>query len=129
MRTKSGVYTRQRKKEFFKLAKGYYAKLGSCWRMVKQQVPRSLAFAYRDRRDRKGVFRRLWISRINAAVREYGLKYSEFIYGLKKCGILLDRKLLAYLCIEDPACFKQIVDLVSQSIGKPVHQPVEMKTV
>lgn len=118
MRTKSGAYTRKRKKKFFKLAKGYYAKLGSAWRQVKQQVPRSLAFMYRDRRDKKGVFRRLWITRINAAVREHGLKYSEFIHGLKKSNILLDRKLLAYLCIEDPPTFEYIVSQVKQSLNK-----------
>jgi large subunit ribosomal protein L20 len=121
MRTKSGAYTRKRKKDFFKIAKGYYAKLGSAWRMVKQQVPRSLAYQYRDRRDKKGVFRRLWITRIKAAVNEYGIKYNEFISGLKKAQIALDRKILAYLAIEDPETFKHIVDQVKKFLGKDIN--------
>ncbi len=114
MRTKSGAYTRRRKKDYFKLAKGYYAKLGSAFRQVKQQVPRSLKFQYIDRRDRKGVFRRLWITRINAAVRELGLTYSKFISMLKKANINLDRKILAYIAVEDPQTFKYIVEYVKE---------------
>lgn len=118
MRTKSGAYTRARKKKMFKLAKGYYAKLGSAWRMVKQQVPISLEYQYRDRRDKKGDFRTLWIQRIKAAANEYGLKYNEFINGLKKAKIALDRKVLAYIAIEDPKTFEYIVNLVKKSLGK-----------
>jgi len=118
MRTKSGAYTRKRKKGFFKIAKGYYAKLGTAWRMVKQQVPRSLAYQYRDRRDKKGVFRTLWISRIKAALNEHGLKYNEFIFGLKKAQILLDRKILAYIAIEDPQTFQYIVEQVKKFLEK-----------
>lgn len=114
MRTKSGAYTRRRKKDYFKLAKGYYAKLGSAFRQVKQQVPRSLKFQYIDRRDRKGVFRRLWITRINAAVRALGLTYSKFISMLKKANINLDRKILAYIAVEDPQTFKYIVEYVKE---------------
>jgi large subunit ribosomal protein L20 len=114
MRTKSGAYTRRRKKDYFKLAKGYYAKLGSAFRQVKQQVPRSLKFQYIDRRDRKGVFRRLWITRINAAVRELDLTYSKFISMLKKANINLDRKILAYIAVEDPQTFKYIVEYVKE---------------
>ncbi len=117
MRVKTAAYTRKRKKDFFKLAKGYYGKLGSAWRMVKQQVPRSLAYMYRDRRDKKNVFRRLWISRINSAVREFGMKYNEFIHGLKKSNILLDRKMLAYLAVEDQPTFKYIVDYIKNSLN------------
>lgn len=115
MRTKSGAYTRGRKKDYFKLAKGYYAKLGSAFRQVKQQIPRSLKFQYRDRRDRKGVFRRLWITRINAAVRELGLTYSKFISMLKNSNINLDRKILAYIAVEDPQTFKYIVEYVKNN--------------
>ncbi len=120
MRTRSGVYTRSRKKKFFKIAKRYYAKLGTSWRMVKQQVPISLEYQYRDRRDKKNVFRSLWISRINAAVNKHGLKYNEFIFGLKKANIVLDRKVLAYISIEDPQTFKIITDLVKKSLGKEI---------
>lgn len=112
MRVKTGAYTRRRKKDYFKMAKGYYAKLGSAYRQVKQQVLRSLKFQYVHRRDKKGVFRRLWITRINAAVRELGLKYSEFINLLKKANVKLDRKILAYFAAEEPDTFKQIVELV-----------------
>ncbi len=114
MRTKSGAYTRKRKKDYFKLAKGYYAKLSSAYRQVKQQLPRSLKFQYRDRKDKKGVFRRLWITRINAAVRELGLTYSKFIHLLKRANIKLDRKILAYIAIEDPQTFKYIVKYVKK---------------
>lgn len=127
MRTKSGVYTRQRKKAFFKLAKGYYAKRGSAWRQVKQQVPRSLAFAYRDRRDKKGEFRKLWITRINAAVRNYGITYNNFISGLKNANIILDRKVLAFISVEDPNTFKLIVDEAKQSFKKPQNTELKIK--
>lgn len=112
MRTKSGAYTRRRKKDVFKLAKGYYGKLGSAYRQAKQQVLRSLKFQYIARKDRKGVFRRLWITRINAAVRELGITYSKFISLLKQANIKLDRKILAYLAAEEPDTFKKIVEHV-----------------
>lgn len=112
MRVKTGAYTRRRKKDYFKMAKGYYAKLGSAYRQVKQQVLRSLKFQYIHRREKKGVFRRLWITRINAAVRELGLKYSEFINLLKKANIKLDRKILAYFAAEEPDTFRKIVEFV-----------------
>jgi large subunit ribosomal protein L20 len=112
MRVKSGSYTRRRKKDVFKLAKGYYAKLGSAYRQAKQQVLRSLKFQYVARRDRKGIFRQLWITRINAAVRQLGLTYSKFISLLKSANIKLDRKILAYLAVEEPQVFNQIVEFV-----------------
>ncbi|MEM4368637.1 MAG: 50S ribosomal protein L20, partial [Candidatus Anstonellales archaeon] len=105
-------------KDYFKMAKGYYAKLGSAYRQVKQQVLRSLKFQYIHRREKKGVFRRLWITRINAAVRELGLKYSEFINLLKKSNVKLDRKILAYFAAEEPDTFKKIVEFVKKPIEK-----------
>lgn len=117
MRIKSGAYTRRRKKDVFKLAKGYYAKLGSAYRQAKQQVLRSLKFQYVARRDKKSVFRRLWITRINAAVRNYGLTYSKFINHLKKLNISIDRKILAYFACEEPDTFKQIVEFVKSHTG------------
>src|SRR4051812_41707284 len=101
MRVKSGVYTRQRKKKVFRLTKGYYANRNNRWRQAIQQVEKSLRYAYRDRKDRKGEFRQLWITRINAAARPLGLSYSEFIAGLKKSNILLNRKILAELAVND----------------------------
>src|SRR3990167_333225 len=109
MRVKSGVYTRQRKKKLFRISKGYYSNRGNRWRQALQQVKRSLRFAYRDRKDRKGEFRQLWIVRINAAVRKHGLSYSQFIAGLKKSNILLNRKMLAELAVVDAPLFQQIV--------------------
>jgi len=123
MRVKSGAYTRRRKKDVFKLAKGYYGKLGSAYRQAKQQVLRSLKFQYVARRDRKGVFRRLWITRINAAVRKLGLKYSEFISLLKKSNIILDRKILAYLACEEPETFNKIVEFVLQQTKQKMSLP------
>src|SRR3982751_4756737 len=110
-RVKSGKTTRQRKKKTFKIAKGSYFSKRSRWRQVVQQVERSLRFAYVGRKDRKGDFRALWIQRINAAVRLAGISYSQFIFGLKKAGILLDRKSLAEIAVVDAAAFQQIVDI------------------
>jgi large subunit ribosomal protein L20 len=111
MRVKSAVYTRQRKKKTFRLAKGYYATKKNRWRMVIQQVEKSLVYAYNDRKDRKGIFRRMWIVRLNAAVREEGMSYSRFISGLKKANVILDRKMLAEIAVNDNATFKQLVEI------------------
>ncbi|MCS7231583.1 MAG: 50S ribosomal protein L20 [Elusimicrobiota bacterium] len=124
MRVKTGAYTRRRKKDYFKMAKGYYSKLGSAYRQVKQQVLRSLKFQYIHRRDKKGVFRRLWITRINAAVRELGMKYSEFINLLKKANVMLDRKILAYFAVEEPETFKYIVEFLKNFSAKNSVQKV-----
>jgi large subunit ribosomal protein L20 len=125
MRVKSGAYTRRRKKDVFKLAKGYYAKLGSAYRQAKQQVLRSLKFQYVDRKDRKNVFRRLWITRINAAVRQSGLTYNKFISLLKSANVKLDRKILAYLAVEEPQVFNQIVEFVKKFFNKKDKNSVQ----
>ena len=117
MRIKSGVTTRQRKKKAFRLAKGYYSNRRNRWRQTIQQVERSLQYSYRDRKDRKGEFRRLWIARINAATRPLGLSYSQFIAGLKKSNILLDRKMLSELAINDAPLFEQIVLQSKSALG------------
>ena len=109
-RVKSGVTTRQRKKKTFRIAKGYYYSKRSRWRQVVQQVERSLRFAYVGRKDRKGDFRALWIQRINAAARIHNLSYSKFISGLKKAGVVLDRKMLADLAVVDPKAFQQLAE-------------------
>ena len=109
-RVKSGVTTRQRKKKTFRIAKGYYYSKRSRWRQVVQQVERSLRFAYVGRKDRKGEFRALWIQRINAAARLNNLSYSKFINGLKKAGVILDRKMLADLAVADPKAFQQLAE-------------------
>jgi large subunit ribosomal protein L20 len=109
MRAKSVVYTRQRKKKIFRLAKGSYATKKNRWRMVIQQVERSLNYAYTGRKDNKANFRTLWIVRLNAAVREEGISYSKFIAGLKKANIAIDRKVLAEIAVNDSATFKQLI--------------------
>ena len=111
MRIKSGVSTRRHKKKFFKLAKGNYSAKRTRWRMVKQQVEQSLNRAYSGRKDKKGDFRSLWIQRINAACRENGTSYSQFMAGLKKAGVLLNRKMLSEMAIRDGQSFKQLVTL------------------
>lgn len=115
-RVKSGVTTRQRKKKTFKIAKGYYYSKRSRWRQVVQQVERSLRYAYVGRKDRKGDFRSLWITRINAAARLNNMTYGQLIHGLKKAGIALDRKMLAELAVVDQNAFKQLVDVARQAL-------------
>ncbi len=113
MRIKSGVTTRRHKKKKFRLAKGFYSDKSRKWRQVKQAVERSLAEAYVGRKDRKGDFRSLWITRLNAACREHGLSYSRFMAGLKKAGVALNRKMLSEMAIRDNASFKKLVSLAS----------------
>lgn len=112
MRTRKGAARNQAKNRLFKRAKGYRGGRGSLIRTVKETLLRSGAYAFRDRRVRKREFRKLWIIRINAAVQQHGLRYSQFIYGLKKANIGLDRKSLSEMAIYDPAGFKDVVDAV-----------------
>ena len=112
MRIKGGVTTRSRKKKIFRLAKGAYSSKSKNWRHVRQHVEKSLDRSYTGRKDRKGEFRSLWISRINAACREGDLTYGRFVAGLKKAGIGLNRKMLAEMAVRDGASFKKLVSLV-----------------
>jgi large subunit ribosomal protein L20 len=111
MRVKSVVYTRQRKKKWFRRAKGAYATKKSRWRMVKQHLAKSMKAMYRGRKDKKGDFRSIWIQRINAAARQDGLSYSRFMHGLKKAGVALDRKVLADMAMTDPGSFHKLTEL------------------
>ena len=120
MRTRKGAARRQAKKRLFKRAKGYRGGRGKLLRTVKETLLRSDAYSFRDRRTRRRNLRRLWILRINAAVRERGLRYSEFIHGLDKANIRLDRKILADIAVRDPEAFAQVVDLARQALGEPV---------
>ena len=117
MRTTIGAARRRRKNRLFQKAKGYTGGRGRLYRSVKETVVRAEAFAFRDRRNRKREFRKLWIIRINAAVRERGLKYSEFINGLKKAQIELDRKTLSELAIHDPTAFDAIVEKARAAVA------------
>ncbi len=117
MRTTKGAARNQAKKRLFKRAKGYRGGRGKLLRSVKETLVRAGAYAYRDRRVRKRDFRKLWIIRINAAVREHGLRYSEFVCGLKKAGIELDRRTLSEMAVNDPAGFGAIVERVKATLA------------
>ncbi len=112
MRVKTGYKRRRRHKKILKMAKGYYQRRHSTYKNAEESVRRALAYAYRDRKVRKREFRRLWITRINAAVREYGLSYSQFMHALKEKGIDLNRKMLSELAIRQPEEFKALVESV-----------------
>ena len=117
MRTTKGAARTQAKKRLFKKVKGYVGGRGRLYRTAKETLVRAGAYAFRDRRARKRHFRRLWIIRLNAAVRERGLRYSEFIYGLSRTGLELDRKTLSELAIVDPPAFDAVVAQVRQALG------------
>ncbi len=116
-RVKRGVTARARHKKVLKLAKGFRGRRNNVYRVAKQAVMRAGQYAYRDRRTRKRVFRSLWITRINAAVREHGITYSRFIAGMNKAAVALDRKVLAELAVNDKPAFAAIVARVKASIG------------
>ena len=111
-RVKRGVTARARHKKVLALAKGFRGRRKNVFRIAKEAVMRAGQYAYRDRRTKKRVFRRLWIARINAATRGFGVTYSKFMAGLKKTGIEIDRKVLADMAVHDPAAFGAIVDKV-----------------
>lgn len=108
-RVKRGFKARRRHNRVLKLARGYRGAHGRLFRSAVEAVERGLCYAYRDRKQRKRAFRRLWIVRINAATRSHGLSYSRFISGLRRAGIELDRRVLAELAINDPAAFADVV--------------------
>ena len=117
MRTIKGAARNRARRRLYKRAKGYVGGRHRLLRTVKETLLRAGAYAYRDRRVRKREFRRLWIIRINAACRERGLRYSEFINGLNKAGIEMDRKTLSELAISDPAAFDKVVEEVKQVLA------------
>ena len=116
MRIKRGFKARRRRKKVLKLARGFRGGHSKLFRTAADTVDRSLKYAYRDRRQRKRDFRKLWIARINAAARMNKLSYSKFIQGLKRAKIDLDRKVLAELAISDPAGFAKIAELAAQKL-------------
>jgi large subunit ribosomal protein L20 len=109
-RVKRGVTSHAKHKKVLKQAKGFYGRRKNTIRIAKQAVEKAHQYAYRDRKRRKRTFRALWIQRINAAVRPFGLNYSRFIAGLSKAGVLVDRKILSDLAIREPAAFRAIVE-------------------
>lgn len=116
-RVKGGPKTRHRRKKRLKLAKGQYGAKSRLFRSATESVDKGQTYAYADRRKRKRNFRRLWITRISAAVRQHGLTYSRFINALKKANVLLDRKVLSDMAIKDPAGFDQLATLAKQQLS------------
>lgn len=116
-RAVDGTRRKDRRKKILKLAKGYWGRRSTLFRTAKDAVAKSLTYAYRDRKAKKRDFRQLWISRISAAVREEGMSYSNFINGLKKSEVEINRKLLSNLAIEDPAAFKAIVETARKALA------------
>lgn len=115
-RIKRAVSAKKKRRRVLKLARGYYGTRSRSYRKAKEQVQHSLRYAYRDRRTKKRVIRRLWITRINAGCRLNGMSYSTFTHGLKLAGILLDRKVLSQMAIEDPQSFADLCTLAQKAV-------------
>jgi large subunit ribosomal protein L20 len=116
-RVKRGVTAKRRHKKVLEQAKGYYGHKSRTFKQANEQVMKSGQYAFRDRRARKGEFRRLWIQRINAGCRAHDLSYSRFIAGLSAAGIEVDRKILAELAVSDPAAFGRLVEAAKASLA------------
>ncbi len=116
-RVKRGVTTHARHRKIIKLAKGYRGRSSTNFRIAIEKVEKALQYAYRDRRNKKRNFRALWIQRINAGSRQYGLTYSRFMNGLKKAGIALDRKVLSDIAVREPEAFKSLVQQAQAALG------------
>ena len=117
-RVKRSVHARKKRKKVLGQAKGYWGLKKSSYRYAKEQVEHSLAYAYRDRKAKKRTFRRLWIMRINAGARANGLSYNQFVAGLKKANIELDRKVLADMAVSDPQAFAGIAQKAKSALGQ-----------
>ena len=116
-RVKRSVHARKKRREVLESAKGYFGSRSRRYKVAKEQLMHSGMYAYRDRRDRKGQFRRLWISRIGAGARQNGLSYSTFMHGLGKAGIEVDRKILADIAVRDPAAFGQLAEAAKTALA------------
>ncbi len=117
-RVKRSVAGRKKRREVLKQAKGYYSSRGRHYRAAREQVMHSGMYAFRDRRARKGDFRRLWITRINAAARHNGLSYSRLVAGLRAAEVDIDRKMLAELAVREPAAFSDLVGVARSALEK-----------
>src|SRR5258708_5932085 len=115
-RVKSNVARLKRKNKVMKLAKGYWGGRSKLWKAAKEATERGAKSAYRDRRAKKGEFRRLWIQRINAAARLHELSYNRFMNGLKKAGVEINRKVLADLAVRDPSAFEQLAEVAKKAL-------------
>jgi large subunit ribosomal protein L20 len=116
-RATNAVARRKRRKKTLAQAKGYYGRKHSSYRFANEQVMRSGQYAYRDRRNRKREFRRLWITRINAAARQNGMSYSELIHGLDEAGVEVNRKMLADLAVRDPEAFRRFTEVAREAVA------------
>ncbi len=115
-RVKGAMMTRKRRNKTLKLAKGYWGSKSKHFKMAKQQLKKSGVYAYRDRKQKKRDYRQLWIARISAAVKPYGLNYSRFMNGVKKAGIVMNRKSLSEMAIHDPEAFAALVETAKANI-------------
>ncbi|MCA1840337.1 MAG: 50S ribosomal protein L20 [Actinomycetota bacterium] len=122
-RVKRGVHKRKHRRAVLEAASGYRGARSRRFKAAKEQLLHSMSYSYRDRRDKKGQFRRLWIARINAASRANGISYNRFISGLKIAGVELDRKVLADLAVNDPAAFTTLAELAKQQ--QPQQEPAK----
>jgi len=122
-RVKRSVNAHKKRRVILEQAAGYRGQRSRLYRKAKEQVTHSLVYSYRDRRARKGDFRRLWITRINAAVRQHDMTYNRFIQGLRLAGVEVDRKHLADLAVTDPGAFARLVDVARMSLPSDVNQP------
>jgi large subunit ribosomal protein L20 len=117
-RVKRSVHARKKRRKVLEQARGYWGQKHTSYKRAKEQVDKSLVYAYRDRKAKKRSFRRLWIIRINAAARREGLSYNQFVSGCRKAGIELDRKVLADLAVSDPAAFRVIAEQAKTALAK-----------
>ncbi len=117
-RVKRGVTSHARHKKILDLAEGYRGRNSTNYRIALEKVEKGLQYAYRDRRNKKRTFRALWIQRINAGVREHGMTYSQFVNGMKRAGIILDRKVLSDIATREPEAFKDLVTQAQAALAK-----------
>jgi len=122
-RVKRAVNAQKKRRETLERASGYRGQRSRLYRKAKEQVSHSLVYAYRDRKKRKGDFRKLWIQRINAAARANGMTYNRFVQGLKAAGVEVDRRMLAELAVHDAAAFTALVEVARQALPGDVNSP------
>jgi large subunit ribosomal protein L20 len=121
-RVKRAVNAHKKRRETLERAAGYRGQRSRLYRKAKEQVTHSLVYSYRDRRAKKGEFRKLWIQRINAAARANGMTYNRFIQGLREAGVEVDRKIMADLAVNDPGAFSQLVEIARAHVPEPAAQ-------
>ena len=124
-RVKRAVNAHKKRRETLELAAGYRGQRSRLYRKAKEQVQHSMVYSYRDRKARKGDFRKLWIQRINAAARAQGITYNRFIQGIKAAGVEVDRKILADMAVNDPAAFTVMVELAKANLPEDVNAPAQ----